>query len=62
MKELTVSLPIEEADLLMRYQTAWERRLSTSMGEFMRMQEMRIERESAQALLLKPKTRSRKSS
>lgn len=58
MKELTVSLPIEEADLLMRYQTSWERRLSTLMGEFMRMQEMRIERESAQALLLKQKPRS----
>lgn len=37
-----LSLPIEEADLLMRYQTAWERRLSTLIGEFMQLQRVRL--------------------
>lgn len=53
-----LSLPHEEADLLMRYQTSWERRLSTLIGEFMQLQKMRIMNESVtQELLEKPKAR-----
>lgn len=37
-----LSLPMEEADLLMRYQTMWERRLSTLIGEFMQLQRTRL--------------------
>lgn len=59
MKELTVSLPIEEADLLMRYQTSWERRLSTLVGEFIQMQKMRVSSEINQDLLAKPKTKTK---
>ena len=38
----TLTLPVEEADLLMRYQTSWERRLSTLIGEFMQLQRLRL--------------------
>lgn len=40
-KELIVKsmvLPQAEADLLLRYQTTWERRLSTEVGEFIELQ------------------------
>ncbi|MBU3543279.1 hypothetical protein ICE94_08350 [Polynucleobacter sp. MWH-Loch1C5] len=37
-----IALPADESDLLMRYQTTWERRLSTLMAEFMQLQKMRI--------------------
>jgi len=30
-------LPQAEADLLLRYQTTWERRLSTEVGEFIEL-------------------------
>ena len=30
-------LPQSEADLLLRYQTTWERRLSTEVGEFIEL-------------------------
>lgn len=39
-KRAALSLPQDEADLLMRYQTTWERRLSSSIGEFLRLQEL----------------------
>lgn len=38
----TLTLPLDEADLLMRYQTSWERRLSTLIGEFMQLQRSRL--------------------
>lgn len=46
-----ISLPLEEIDLMMRYQTSWERRLSTLVGEFMHMQKIRLMNESSQAIL-----------
>ena len=38
----TLTLPLDEADLLMRYQTSWERRLSTLNGKFMQLQRLRM--------------------
>ena len=34
----TVTLSGEESDRLMRYQTTWERRLSSAMGELLALQ------------------------
>ena len=42
LRKRTLTLPVEEADLLMRYQTSWERRLSTLIGEFMQLQRLRL--------------------
>lgn len=42
LHERALSLPNDEADLLMRYQTSWERRLSTLIGEFMQLRRMRL--------------------
>ena len=42
LHQRALSLPYEEADLLMRYQTSWERRLSTLIGEFMQLRRMRL--------------------
>lgn len=53
LHQRALSLPHDEADLLMRYQTMWERRLSTLMGEFVQLQKIREANESAKALLLK---------
>jgi hypothetical protein len=39
-KRDSLSLPQAEADLLLRYQTTWEKRLSSSIGEFLRLQEV----------------------
>ncbi len=39
-KKAALSLPQDEADLLLRYQTAWERRLSTAIGEFLKLREL----------------------
>lgn len=36
----SLTLPQADTDLLLRYQTTWERRLSSSIGEFLRLQEM----------------------
>ena len=41
LHQRALSLPSEEADLLMRYQTSWERRLSTLIGELMQLQRLR---------------------
>jgi hypothetical protein len=41
LKKAALSLPQEESDLLMRYQTSWERRLSTAIGELMELIKMR---------------------
>ncbi len=49
----SLSLPIEDADLLMRYQTSWERRLSTLIGEFVQLQKMRVADETAKLMLEK---------
>lgn len=42
LNQRALSLPTEVADLLMRYQTFWERRLSTLIGEFMQLQRVRL--------------------
>jgi len=41
-----VTLPQRESDLMMRYQTALDRRLSTAVGELLHLQSRRISKES----------------
>ena len=42
LRRKALSLPQEESDLLMRYQTSWERRLSTAIGELMELRRARL--------------------
>lgn len=51
LHQRALSLPNDEADLLMRYQTSWERRLSTLIGEFVQLQKMRVADEAAKLML-----------
>ena len=42
IKKSSLSLPQQEVELLMRYQTTWERRLSNAIGEFIKLREFSI--------------------